>query len=150
MVHRNGGKTDARIRSKDASNRDPARLPDLVSAKRRQMRLTQYRTAKLLGTTHSTLMRIENGDIVQPAPALLSKIANVLEIPMADLFAAAGYVSPTELPSVKPYFRARYSSLPESAVRDVERYVEALAKKHGVNLNGPAPGEDEIDEDPTG
>lgn len=121
-------------------------LPELVSAKRRQMRLSQYRMAKLLGIMPSTLLRIENGDIAQPTPIVLTKIAKFLDIPLADLFAASGYVSPTDLPSVRPYFRARYSELPESAIRDVERYVESLAREHGVNLNGPGPGEDESDE----
>lgn len=120
-------------------------LPVLIRTRRTRMRLSLYRAAKLMGISHSSLFRIEEGEVVQPTPQALTAIARVLEIPLADLFAAAGYVSPTELPSVKPYFRARYSELPESAVRDVERYVEALAKQHGVSLNGPAPGEDETD-----
>jgi transcriptional regulator with XRE-family HTH domain len=113
------------------------------------MRLSLYRAAKLMNISHSSLFRIEEGEVIQPTPQALTSIAKVLCIPLADLFAAAGYVTPAELPSVRPYFRARYSDLPEAAVRDLERYAESLAKKHGVSLNGPAHGEDESDEPPT-
>src|SRR6476661_8009512 len=118
-------------------------LSVLIRTRRTRMRLSLYRAAKLMNISHSSLFRIEEGEVIQPTPQALTSIAKVLCIPLADLFAAAGYVTPAELPSVRPYFRARYSDLPEAAVRDLERYAESLAKKHGVSLNGPAHGEDE-------
>lgn len=48
------------------------------------------------------------------------------------------------LPSFVPYLRSKYRGLPDEAVDSIEKYVARLAKKHGVAIDGPAPGEDEL------
>ena len=58
----------------------------------------------------------------------------------ADLYTTINWLPPEELPALRPYMRAKYRELPETAVAEVERYIADLAKKHG---SGPADREDE-------
>jgi hypothetical protein len=60
---------------------------------------------------------------------------------VADIFGLAGYTTPKQLPTFKPYLRAKYRALPDEAVEQMERFFVTLARKHGIN--GPVDGEDE-------
>jgi transcriptional regulator with XRE-family HTH domain len=122
---------------------EPTKVGELVRTRRLALGLNMFRAAQRAGISHSSLLRIENGEIAQPGPSALTSLAAALDMPLADLFAAAGYVVPTELPSFKPYFRARYGELPDEVAAEVEWYAEQLARRHGITLQGPAPGEDE-------
>lgn len=98
----------------------------------------------IAGVDDGTIVRIEQGAFASPAPEKLAALAAALEVPLADVFALADYPLPTELPSFTPYLRSKYRDLPDSAVADMERYFARLAKKHGFDPNGPAPGQDEM------
>lgn len=63
----------------------------------------------------------------------------------ADVFALAGYTSPRQLPTLRPYLRAKYGELPEQAVRDVEAYLARLQQQYGTDSR-PTDGEDELPE----
>ena len=121
----------------------PTPVGELLKQRRLDLGKNMYKASIEAGISHSSLLRIENGEVQQPTPTALTALSKVLQIPLADLFAAAGYVVPTELPSFKPYFRARYNELPDEAAAEVEWYAEQIAKRYGVTLSGPAPGEDE-------
>lgn len=67
----------------------------------------------------------------------------------ADLFAVAGYSTPQDVPTLRPYLRAKYGVLPESAIAEVEAYLTAVAAQYGgVAAGGPLNGEDEQPEEP--
>jgi len=128
---------------------------DQDHAKRLGALIRQYRAAaglslrqleELTDIDDSLLTRMEQGAILTPAPDKLSRIAEALNLPLADMYAIAGYDSPSELPTLKPYLRTKYRRLPAEAGDQLEAYAERLAKKHGVDLSGPAPGEDETPE----
>ena len=70
-----------------------------------------------------------------------------LAMDLVDIYRPLGYDAPTSLPSLRPYLRSKYSELPAEAAEQLERYAERLAKRHGVDLSGPAPGEDEVPDD---
>lgn len=95
------------------------------------------------GVDDGTIVRIEQGRFAAPAPDKLAALAAGLDLPLADVFALADYAVPADLPSFTPYLRTKYRDLPDSAVADMERYFARLAKKHGLDPNGPAPGQDE-------
>ena len=95
------------------------------------------------GIDDGLLTRMEGGAILTPAPDKLGRIAEALDIPLADLYALAAYAVPNQLPTLKPYLRTKYRRLPTAAADQLEAYAERLAKRHGVDLSGPAPGEDE-------
>lgn len=99
--------------------------------------------SEIAGVTDATISRIETGTFRAPAPDKLAQIAAALELPLADVFTLAEYAIPNDLPSFTPYMRSKYHDLPDDAVQQIERYAQKLARKHGVNLEGPVAGQDE-------
>jgi transcriptional regulator with XRE-family HTH domain len=91
----------------------------------------------------STIVRFEQGAFAEPSPDKLHRIARVLGLNLADLYVLADYPVP-ELPTLGPYLRAKYRDLPPEAAEQLDAYAQRLAKRHGVDLSGPAPGEDEV------
>jgi transcriptional regulator with XRE-family HTH domain len=120
-----------------------------LRARREQLGLSTRELAERAGTTHTTIVRIEQGGFEAPAPDKLSRIADALDVSLADVFALAEYAIPDELPSFRPYLRTKYRGLPTEAVEQLERSFQRLAKRHGFEPAGPAPGEDEQPEEPS-
>ncbi|MBJ6647131.1 hypothetical protein DD630_05870 [Streptomyces sp. BSE7F] len=89
------------------------------------------------------ITRIEQGKIF-PTLDTLKALATALEVPPSDLFTMAGYVIPSDLPSMSTYLRTRYG-LPEDAIASVDEYVQKLMQEKGLNPDGPAPFEDETE-----
>lgn len=125
------------------------RLGALIRESRTAAGLSLRQLEELTGIDDGLLTRMERGVILTPAPDKLGRVAEALNVPLADLYAIAGYDAPSELPTLKPYLRTKYRKLPASAADELEAYAERLAKKHGVHLSGPAPGEDESPEPST-
>jgi transcriptional regulator with XRE-family HTH domain len=82
----------------------------------------------LTGIYRGTLSHVEKGAHV-PAPETLALLSTVLDIPLADLYQAAGYPIPDRPPSLRPYLRGNFG-LPEDALDDVERYLELVTKAY--------------------
>jgi transcriptional regulator with XRE-family HTH domain len=93
------------------------------------------------GVNVSSIVSLERGDILAPQPDTLKALASALGVPVSDLFTVAGWLPAGELPTLKPYLRAKYRQLDEQAIADLEHYAEQLAKKHGGT--GPIDHEDE-------
>jgi transcriptional regulator with XRE-family HTH domain len=93
------------------------------------------------GVNVSSIVSLERGDILTPQPDTLKALAAALHIPVSDLFTVAGWLPAGELPTLKPYLRAKYRQLDEGAIADLEHYAEQLAQKHGGS--GPVDHEDE-------
>lgn len=91
----------------------------------------------------ATIVRIENGVIRRPRPDILAKLAEALDLDSGDVFARADYTAPSSLPSLAPYLRTKYRDLPAADIEKIHLFAEQLAEKHGINLAGPQPGEDE-------
>ncbi len=105
--------------------------------------LSSLRLGRLTDIPDATIIRFEQGKFLNPDPDKLARIARALEVPVADVLSLADYPTVDELPSFTPYLRSKYRDLPDEAVEKIEKYVTRLAKKHGVALDGPDPGEDE-------
>lgn len=91
----------------------------------------------------STLLDLEQGKVASPNPTTLQSLATVLEIDLADIYAAAGYAQPAGLPSFTPYLRSKYADLPDDAKAELEKSFAHIADKYGYDPAGPKPGEDE-------
>lgn len=89
------------------------------------------------------LFRVETG-VRQPKPEFLAAVCGVLEIPLADLYEAAGIPEPKRLPSIRPYLRRAYG-MPDAAVDEMERYFQRITDEYGLPTN-PINGEDELPE----
>lgn len=116
-------------------------LGQLLRHRRDALGLSLRQVGDRVGTTDTTVMRIESGEIASPRGDILRALAEALELPLADLFATAGYAVPRELPSFRPYLRAKYHDLPPEALAELENTFAGIAKRYGTS--GPAPGEDE-------
>src|SRR5579884_4379501 len=121
-------------------------LGQRLRERREQLGLSTRELADRAETTHTTVVRLEQGAYDAPAPDKLSRIAEALGLSLADVFALADYSVPTDLPSFRPYLRTKYRDLPAPAVEELERSFRRIAKRHGLNPDGPAPGEDELPE----
>jgi transcriptional regulator with XRE-family HTH domain len=90
------------------------------------------------------LTRLEAGKTT-PNPKTLKALGAALDVPFVDLFARAGYITPSELPSMSTYLRTRYGHLSEDALIAVDDYVRQLIEKRGLDPDGPAPHQDETE-----
>lgn len=107
------------------------------------LHLSSRGLAARTGLTDATIVRIELGEFAAPSPDKLARMANALGLPLEDVYALADYAAPRQLPSLSPYLRTKYRDLPDEAAEQIAAYAQRLAKRHGVDLTGPAPGEDE-------
>ena len=141
-----------RIRSgieENAMTPDQAKkLGKYLKKARSAKNLTSYQLGEMVGASNSTIVRLEQGVFPTPRPNTLDRIARALDLNLSDLYDMADYPVPNELPTMAPYLRTKYGELPSEATEAIAAYAERLAKKHGVDLRGPAPGEDELPEEP--
>jgi transcriptional regulator with XRE-family HTH domain len=115
-------------------------LARLVRDRRLELQLSMSEVARRAQTVTSLVSRTESGDKV-PRPEALGGLATALELPLADLYEAAGYPLPDELPSLRPYLRRAYG-VPDAALPEIEQYLAEVARRHG-GASQPQQGEDE-------
>lgn len=124
-------------------DKEAQRLGTQLKQARAKLGLSAREVADRSGMADSNVLRLEQGAIANPRPETLKSLADTLDLDLADLYAAAGYVQPAGLPSFAPYLRSKYADLPPSAQRELERSFKQIAAKHGYDPAGPAAGEDE-------
>ncbi|URM93993.1 helix-turn-helix transcriptional regulator [Actinomadura madurae] len=111
---------------------------------RQQRKLGIRELARKASINPSVLTRLEQGK-TSPMPETLRALASALEVPTSEIFAAAGYMSPAELPTISTYLRVRYGDLSDEKVVLVEQYIRRLMDERRLDPNGPADFEDEIE-----
>ncbi|MEE2032982.1 helix-turn-helix domain-containing protein [Rhodococcus chondri] len=122
------------------------KLAQTLRTRRGELGLSASEVARRAEVAKATVTRLELGDIPQPRPDNLRAIAEALELPVADLFAAADWIPEGELPTLTPYLRTKYKDMPADAVREIEQHFAAVAQRHGLTLDhtaGPSSGQDE-------
>ncbi len=119
------------------------RLGRWLRAKRQEAGLSTIQLGKQAGMSDTTIVRLEQGAFSAPAPDKLARIADVLGIELADVYAMADYAVPENLPSFQPYLRTKYRGMPQKAIKDLDTAFARIAKKHGYDASGPREGEDE-------
>lgn len=118
-------------------------LAEVITEARRNKGFSTRQVAAEIGIDQSNLVRLEQGNVATPKPAVLDGLARVLDLELADLYALAGYTRPTELPAFTPYLRSKFADLPEGARAELEQSFQTIAQKYGYDAAGPRPGEDE-------
>ena len=111
-------------------------LGDFIKSRRLSAGLSLAGAAEASDLDASYWNKLENGHYQNPAPQHLSTIAEVLRVPVEDLYGLAGYEIPERLPSFLPYLRAKYD-LPPDAIADLERYFELLRNYYGIPQDQP-------------
>ncbi len=105
-------------------------LGQLIARARARKRLTYRGLAELADIAYVWIVRLERGEIRNPAPDRLTRLAEVLDIDPERLDRVShGHVSDS-LPEVRTYFRAKYDLSPDEISR-VERLVTRLRNEHG-------------------
>jgi transcriptional regulator with XRE-family HTH domain len=125
---------------------EPAQAKKLgrqLRKRREQLGLSLRQLAERAETTDTTIIRIEQGAYAAPAPDKLARIAEALDLSLADVFALADYAVPDDLPSFQPYLRTKYRDMPREAVDDLNKAFTRIVRKHGYDPEGPQRGEDE-------
>jgi transcriptional regulator with XRE-family HTH domain len=112
------------------TNKQAEKLGKHLRKRREELGLSTHRLATKAGVTQPTVIRIEQGKFAAPRPDKLARIAGVLELKLADLYAHAGYLVPDELPSIESYLVAKYGHLPESAREELAGLARELTEKH--------------------
>lgn len=110
-------------------------LGEFVRTRRESRGLDFYEAARLSGLDHTFWRKLEAGFYESPNPKSLRAVANVLKAPIADLYSMAGYELGRQLPSFRPYLRAKYVDLPSQAIADLERYFEFLRSYYNIPDN---------------
>ena len=118
-------------------------LPTVLRERRQALGLSAREVARRANVDVGTVTRLELGQIRSPRQDNLKAIAEVLDLSLSDVFAAADWVSHEQLPTFAPYLRTKYRDLPESALAELTKDFERLARKHGLTPDGPQRGEDE-------
>jgi transcriptional regulator with XRE-family HTH domain len=115
-------------------------LGELLATQRTERGYSIRQLAAKAEIDKSTLARLEQAKLLAPQTHTLRALAQALEMPVSDVFTAAGWLSKDELPSFRPYMRAKFKDLDEDAIEDLVRYAERLSKRASI---GPIDHEDE-------
>ncbi|SMD14460.1 helix-turn-helix domain-containing protein [Kibdelosporangium aridum] len=84
------------------------------------------------GVDSGSLTRIEHGKVCHPQPDTLKCLADALDLPLADLFVMAGYITPSDLPNLSYYLRAKYPHLPQDVLGRMEQELHQVIDKHAA------------------
>ncbi|MDV8022227.1 helix-turn-helix transcriptional regulator [Rhodococcus sp. IEGM 1330] len=121
----------------------PNDLAKFIATARKRRGLSASEVARRAGIASGTLTRLERGEIEHPHLDNLHAIAEVIDVPLADMFAAANWLPKGELPTFTPYLKAKYKSLPPEAYKQIADHFESIIAKYGLHLEGPKLGQDE-------
>ena len=114
------------------------KLGNFIRETREHKGLSAPKLAEAVGVHHSAIVRIQHGEIRQPRPALLAKIAEALGVSAADLYALAGYRSEDEMPDLKGWLNVKHRGLPESAHLELQGHLDYLLDKYARETNNDA------------
>ena len=106
-----------------------------LRARREELGLSTRQLSARAGVNDVTIVRIERGEFAAPRPDKLSRLADALGLRLADIFAMADYIAPTELPTLTTYLQVKYPELPDEAVAAIRRYAARTARQHGITID---------------
>ncbi|MGH8903160.1 MAG: helix-turn-helix domain-containing protein [Egibacteraceae bacterium] len=115
-------------------NRQPAKdrpnsLGDYVRQAREQAGLSVRQLAAEAGVAASNISRIENGETTLPTLELLKRIADVLDIDLAELLEYRGISLPKSPDRLNAYLRQQYQ-LPDKGIQEAQQAIEQIAAKY--------------------
>jgi transcriptional regulator with XRE-family HTH domain len=124
-------------REKGMSKRRPNKpLGAFIAQHRRAAGITVLEAADAAAVDPSFWRKLEHGVYESPSPKMLAPIARVIDAPLADVYALAGYAVADQLPTLTPYLRSKYQ-LPPKALAELQRYFDYLRHYYGVPDNQP-------------
>jgi transcriptional regulator with XRE-family HTH domain len=116
-------------------------LAGILRSRRTALGLSLRDVAASAGFNVATVFQLEAGTNLSPLPDTLRAIAEALRLNVSDIYTIAEWLPAGELPTLRPYLRAKYRGLDEQAIADIEAYANRRAQRHGGT--GPLNREDE-------
>lgn len=100
---------------------------DIISARRKQLGLTQLQVARAVGVSEATVSRWESGDIAEVGSSKIAALARVLDMEPAQLL---GQDAPLTAPSAKPGSAAQ----PPQPPSELDEYLEQLRTRPEMRM----------------
>ncbi len=113
-------------------NEAALRLGELLKSGRAAAGLTLTEAAARMGVSRTYLSRLERAEYLHPSMALLGRMAQVLNMRIEDLYAVAGQIPPTDLPSLGPYLRAMHPDWPSEAIVEVAKFCDYVEHRYSL------------------
>jgi len=113
------------------------RLGAFLRVRRSELGLSARQVARSVDVRDSTIMRLERGAYAAPAANKLARIAAVLELDLADVFALAGYVVPSAFPALPHYLKVRYPGLGDEAIGELHEHLNRLMGQVATEVAAP-------------
>lgn len=104
-----------------------SKLGTLLAASRRQKNLTLRAVEKATGISNAYLSQLENGDVQEPSPVMLAKLADLYDVPYPTMLEYAGYRVPNSAEAGAPSpFAARIGAVTEDEETALLEYLDFL------------------------
>lgn len=114
-------------------------LGALVARRRRSQNRSARAVARDAGIDIATMTRLEKGTYTSPSPITLKRLSRALDIPVLELFHAAGYLTPYDLFTMVDYVAGQAAPQPAS-IDDVRgQYLSRLIEDYDLDYDGLAP-----------
>jgi transcriptional regulator with XRE-family HTH domain len=112
------------------NRRDLRQLGQLIRRDRNNCGMPLRDVERITDVTSSTLSRIEQGQIEQPNPLYLVRLAQAFKVPASAYYALAGYLPREALPPPESYL-CDYYGMSGTEAAMAKEVLEAMAGKWG-------------------
>lgn len=103
-------------------------LGRLIAFARRTKKFSTRKLAAQIGMSHSWVTKLEAGGILDPSPALLARIVEVLDIEPSRIEQLMPGAVASSLPGMRTYFRTKYNLAPEQVAK-IEQYIDRYVER---------------------
>lgn len=115
-------------------NTPPVTFGVFLRQRRRQLGLTLIELQLRTGVHNSRLSRWERDIHVPTHPDRLALLARGLDLPLADIYAAAGHEIPG-IPSLATYMRQTWGTdLPDKAISEIADAIKTIVARYGATF----------------
>jgi transcriptional regulator with XRE-family HTH domain len=114
---------------REAKLGEPSGLGRFVRERRQAAGLSQRQLALAASVSVSNISRLESGFHLTPSLELLRRVAEVLDIDMAELLSYRGIPMPDGSAGLRVYLRRQYG-LPDQGVAEAEAAIERIATRY--------------------
>jgi transcriptional regulator with XRE-family HTH domain len=104
-------------------------LGRLVKQARRKRRLSLREVDELTGVSYGWLRRLEEGQMIAPAPSKLTRVAEALDLPPERIDRITRGRISRDLPAIRTYFRTKYKLAPNEITK-IEEVFDQIRRNH--------------------
>lgn len=113
-----------------------SKLGVLLAGARKRKNLTLRAVERTTGVSNAYLSQLENGNVREPSPIILARLADLYEVPYPTMLEYAGYRVPKPNDSeTLSAFSSRIGHVSEEEETALLDYLNFLRSKRGKNRN---------------